>query len=66
MVHAASLPPTLLRFVARDQADAQLAQLPLGNRRWRVAHHIRTASGLGERNYFANRILAGQNHHQPV
>ena len=47
-------------------AYSQLAQLPLGDFRWRVAHQVDGLGGFGKRDHFADRRLARENHHQPV
>src|ERR1035437_528473 len=57
---------TMGLFGVPAQADAELAQLALRNGRGGVAHQVRAARRLGERDHVANRTLARQNHHQAV
>src|SRR4051794_2351636 len=46
--------------------DAEFAQLALWDFIRSVTHQIRAASGLRERNHFADGCFLGQNHDQPV
>src|SRR5690242_1940078 len=49
-----------------DQSYAQFPQLPLRNRRRRLAHQVGPLRGLREWNHFTDGILAGEDHHQAV
>src|SRR5690242_9383014 len=49
-----------------DQSYAQFPQLPLRNRRRRLAHQVGPLRGLREWNHFTDGILAGEDHHQTV